>query len=101
MPDGLVLAIDQGTSSTKCLLVDATGAVVRTGSAPVAIAYPRPGWVEQDAGDILDSVLLAAAQCLAGGDRSRVRAVGFSTQRESALAWDPATGKPAGPVLGW
>ena len=49
MPDELVLAIDQGTSSTKCLLVDRAGAVVRTASAPVPIRYPRPGWVEQDA----------------------------------------------------
>jgi glycerol kinase len=98
---GFVLAVDQGTSSTKCLLVDATGAVVATGSAPVAIAYPRPGWVEQDAGDILDSVLTAAAQCLDGVPRDAVRAVGFSTQRESAVAWDPRTGAPAGPVLGW
>jgi glycerol kinase len=101
MPDGLVLAIDQGTSSTKALLVDATGAVVATGSAPVGIAYPRPGWVEQDAGDILDSVLTAASRCLQGVEAGAVTAVGFSTQRESALAWDPATGKPAGPVLGW
>jgi glycerol kinase len=101
MPDGMVLAVDQGTSSTKCLLVDQGGAVVRTGSAPVGIGYPRPGWVEQDAGDILQSVLRAAAQCLDGVPRDAVRAVGLSTQRESALAWDPHSGKPAGPVLGW
>jgi glycerol kinase len=101
MPDGMVLAVDQGTSSTKCLLVDQGGAVVRTGSAPVGIGYPRPGWVEQDAGDILQSVLRAAAQCLDGVPRDAVRAVGLSTQRESARAWDPHSGKPAGPVLGW
>jgi len=101
MPDALVLAIDQGTSSTKCLLVDGTGLVVRAATAPVAIHYPQPGWVEQDAADILDSVLIAAARCLDGIDRDAVIAVGFSTQRESALAWDPVTGKPTGPVLGW
>ncbi|MBM2614565.1 glycerol kinase [Actinoplanes sp. LDG1-06] len=97
----LVLAIDQGTSATKCLLVDPTGAVVRSGSAPVPIRYPRPGWVEQDADEILDSVLAAATACLEGVDRGRVRAVGFSTQRESAVVWDKRTGRPAGPVLGW
>jgi glycerol kinase len=100
MPD-LVLAIDQGTSSTKCLLVDAAGAVVREASAPVPIRYPRPGWVEQDAGEILDSVLTAAAQCLDGVPRGAVTAVGLSTQRESAVVWDRRTGRPAGPVLGW
>jgi len=100
-PDQLCLAIDQGTSSTKCVLVDGSGAIVREASAPVPIRYPRPGWVEQDAGEILGSVLTAAAECLDGIDRKAVAAVGFSTQRESAVVWDRATGRPAGPVLGW
>lgn len=98
MPDDLVLAIDQGTSSTKCLLLSAAGDVIRSSSAPVPIRYPRPGWVEQDAGEILDSVLAAAAQCL---DGVTPVAVGLSTQRESAVVWDRRTGRPAGPVLGW
>ncbi|MEV6842854.1 FGGY family carbohydrate kinase [Actinoplanes sp. NPDC051411] len=101
MPDRLVLAVDQGTSSTKCLLVDESGAVVREASTPVPIRYPRPGWVEQDAGEILDSVRTAAAACLDGVPRGAVTAVGFSTQRESAMVWDRHTGLPAGPVLGW
>ena len=101
MADDLVLAIDQGTSSTKCVLVDRSGAIVREASAPVPIRYPRPGWVEQDADEILDSVLTAAAACLSDGDRKAVTAVGFSTQRESAVVWDRVTGRPAGPVLGW
>ncbi|WP_433380936.1 FGGY family carbohydrate kinase [Actinoplanes sp. CA-142083] len=100
MPD-LVLAIDQGTSSTKCLLVDPSGAIVRSASAPVPIRYPQPGWVEQDAIEILDSVLAAATECLSGVGKGAVRAVGFSTQRESAVVWDPRTGLPSGPVLGW
>nr|WP_296067839.1 FGGY family carbohydrate kinase [uncultured Actinoplanes sp.] len=101
MPDRYVLAVDQGTSSTKCLLIDDAGTVAGTGSAAVPIRYPRPGWVEQDAGEILRSVLDAAAQCLAGISRRDVAAVGFSTQRESAVVWDRRTGEPAGPVLGW
>jgi len=101
MTGDLVLAVDQGTSSTKCVLVDAAGAVVATGSAPVGIAYPRPGWVQQDADEIVASVLAAARGCLAGVDPARVAGVGFSTQRESALLWDAASGRPVGPVLGW
>ncbi|WP_305785666.1 FGGY family carbohydrate kinase [Symbioplanes lichenis] len=101
MADGFVLAIDQGTSATKCLLVSGAGEVVRSASAPVPIRYPRPGWVEQDAGEILDSVLAAAAECLDGVPPAAVRVVGLSTQRESAVVWDRRTGKPAGPVLGW
>lgn len=97
MPE-FVLAIDQGTSSTKALLVDARGAVVRTASEPVAISYPAPGHVEQDADDILRSVLVAAERCL---DGVVPVAVGLSTQRESAVVWDRRTGRPAGPVLGW
>jgi hypothetical protein len=52
MAGPLVLAIDQGTSSTKCLLVDASGAVVGRGQAPVLLATPEPGWVQQDADEI-------------------------------------------------
>ncbi|WP_030436979.1 FGGY family carbohydrate kinase [Actinoplanes subtropicus] len=101
MTGHFVLAIDQGTSSTKCVLVDRSGAIVREASAPVPIRYPRPGWVEQDADEILASVLAAAASCMNGFDRGAVTAVGLSTQRESAVVWDRATGRPAGPVLGW
>ncbi|MFI6076380.1 glycerol kinase [Actinoplanes sp. NPDC051343] len=101
MPDRYVLAVDQGTSATKCLLVSSSGAVVRSAGAPVPIRYPRPGWVEQDAGEILASVRRAAAGCLDGLDPAAVVAVGLSTQRESAVVWDRRTGAPAGPVLGW
>jgi glycerol kinase len=101
MPDRYVLAIDQGTSSTKCLLLSLAGAVVREASAPVPISYPRPGWVEQDAGALVRSVLNAAAACLSDISPGDVAAVGFSTQRESAVVWDRRTGEPVGPVLGW
>src|SRR6201999_3452225 len=93
-----ILAIDQGTSATKAVLVDASGAIVARGSAPVALSTPRPGWVEQDATEIWSSVRAAVAQCL--GDR-RVAAVGLSTQRESLLLWDRRTGEPLGPMLSW
>src|ERR1700754_1366425 len=101
MPDRYVLAIDQGTSSTKCLLMNLDGRVVRTASAQVPISYPRPGWVEQDAGEILRSVLAAAESCISEISRNEIAAIGFSTQRESAVVWDRRTGEPAGPVLGW
>src|SRR5215210_1514719 len=93
-----ILAIDQGTSATKAVLVDASGAIVARGSAPVGLATPRPGWVEQDANEIWASVQAAVAQCL---DGRAVAAVGLSTQRESLLLWDRATGEPLGPMLSW
>ena len=96
-----ILAIDQGTSATKAVLVDAAGAIVARGSAPVALSTPRPGWVEQDANAIWASAKAAVASCLIATDASCVAAVGLSTQRESLLLWDRATGEPLGPMLSW
>jgi glycerol kinase len=93
-----ILAIDQGTSATKAVLVDASGAIVARGSAPVPLLTPRPGWVEQDANAIWASVQAAVADCVTD---QRVAAVGLSTQRESLLLWDRATGEPLGPMLSW
>lgn len=101
MTNSLILAIDQGTSSTKCLLVDAAGEVVARGSAQLHEQHPRPGWVEQDALEILESVRAAVRSCLEGKDPRRVAAVGLSTQRESVVAWDDRTGEPLAPLLSW
>jgi glycerol kinase len=93
-----VLAIDQGTTNSKAVLVAADGRVLASGSSPVGLSTPRPGWVEQDAEDLWQSVLTAIAACL----RPDVELVGLalSTQRESVVAWDH-TSTPVGPVLGW
>lgn len=96
-----VLAIDQGTSATKAALVDAAGAIVAQAAAPIALATPRPGWVEQDAREIWASVRAAVAACLDGRDPGRVAAVGLSSQRETLVLWDRRTGEPRGPALSW
>ncbi|GLS21749.1 glycerol kinase [Labrys miyagiensis] len=101
MAGPLVLAIDQGTSSTKCLLVDGSGAVVARGQASLSESHPRPGWVEQDARQIWASVKSAVAACVSPDLASRVVAAGISTQRESCLLWDRKTGAPFSPVLSW
>ncbi|WP_204259569.1 FGGY-family carbohydrate kinase [Lichenicola cladoniae] len=97
----LILAIDQGTSATKCALIDAGGRFISRGTAPVGETHPQPGWVEQDADAIWQSVQTAVAACLAGHEPSAVIAVGFATQRESLLLWDRATGRPISPVISW
>jgi glycerol kinase len=97
----MLLAIDQGTSATKALLVARDGAVVARGSAAIGQDHPQPGWVEQSAEEIWDSVLRAVAQCLDGIDVAQVAAVGLSTQRESLVLWERATGTPVGPLLSW
>ncbi len=97
----LLLAIDQGTSATKCLLVDESGRIVARGAAPLTEAHPQPGWVEQDAREIWDSVRAAVRACLEGQDARRVVGVGLSTQRESLVLWDRHTGVPLAPLLSW
>jgi glycerol kinase len=101
MASGYVLAVDQGTSATKCVLLDPAGRILRSASAPLPIAYPRPGWVEQRAEDVLESVFVAASSVLEDVSTDQVLGVGLSTQRESALLWDRATGKPLDALLGW
>ena len=101
MASPLILAIDQGTSSTKCLLVDETGLVVAHGQAPVMQATPRPSWVEQDPIEIWDSVRHAVAGTVTPENAKRVSAIGLSTQRESCVIWDRKTGDPLTPILSW
>lgn len=100
MAEPLILAIDQGTSSTKALLVGLDGAVAHRTTVPIGIAHPRPGWVEQDAEEIWASARTGIADCLGATDRP-IAAVAISSQRESALLWDSRTGEPLGPMLGW
>jgi glycerol kinase len=95
-----ILAIDQGTTNTKALVVDESGAVVARASCPVAISFPQPGWVEQDPAAVWATVEDAIDACLAspgvGPD-----AIAVSNQRESVLVWERATGRPLGPCIVW
>lgn len=101
MTADLILAIDQGTTNTKALLVDAAGRVVAAASVKVPVAFPRPGWVESDALELWGTVEAAIAACLDGVDGARVAAVAVANQRESVLVWERATGRPLGPVVSW
>lgn len=101
-PDrAVVVAIDQGTSSTKALAVAGDGRVVGRGSAPLAIHAPRPGWVEHAADDVIASAVSAVADLARSTDLVGVREVGISNQRESVVLWDRATGAAVSPVLSW
>ncbi|HEU5484000.1 MAG TPA: FGGY family carbohydrate kinase [Microlunatus sp.] len=98
-----ILAIDQGTTNSKAVLVDTAGAVRAVGSVPVRVSHPRPGWVEQDAEQLWRSVLEAVDGCLSAIDPDELELSGLalSTQRESVVVWDRRTGEPLGPVIGW
>ncbi|GAA3591930.1 FGGY-family carbohydrate kinase [Kribbella ginsengisoli] len=96
-----VLAVDQGTTNTKAILIGADGAVLGTGAAPVGLSSPRPGWAEQDADDIWSSVLRAVEQAIAGADPVDLVGIALSTQRESVVGWSRGSGRSVTPVIGW
>jgi glycerol kinase len=99
--DALILAIDQGTTNTKAILVDRDGAIVGRASRPMDIEYPRPGWVQQDADAIWDAVRGCVDGCLASAGSPALSAVAVSNQRETGIAWDRASGRPIGPAVTW
>lgn len=100
MPAAL-LAIDQGTTNSKAVLVSTTGQILSRGSAPVGIEHPQPGWVEQNPARIWRSVQEAIAACLEAGPPADILGIAISNQRESVTLWDGETGEPLGPVVSW
>jgi glycerol kinase len=96
-----VLAIDQGTTNTKALVVDEAGRILARAAAPSTSAYPKPGWAEQSAEGIWTatrSVIDAVAREV-GPDS--IDALAISNQRETVVAWDAGTGEPVGPAILW
>jgi len=95
-----ILAIDQGTSSTKALVVAEAGDVLGEGSAPVHPEAKGGGAVEQDPQELLESIVAAGRGALAAAGVA-VEAVGIANQGETVLRWDRESGKPFGPALSW
>ncbi|HWO73068.1 MAG TPA: FGGY family carbohydrate kinase, partial [Dehalococcoidia bacterium] len=96
-----VLAIDAGTTGVTAVLLDARGEIVSSGYQEIAQHYPRPGWVEQDPGEIWRAALGAAARALsAARDRVPV-ALGIANQRETCLFWDRRSGEPLHDAIVW
>ncbi len=100
MAESYLLAIDQGTTNTKVIIVDSLGKELAQASRPVEIAFPQPAWVQQDALQIWHSVTEALNDCLSKA-KLAIAAIGISNQRESVLIWERKTGKPLGPVITW
>lgn len=94
-----VLAIDQGTTNTKALLVDQTGSVLARASAPLTTNYPHPGWAEQSADTIWASVQTVIAAVVA--ETGTPDAIAIANQRETLVLWDSVTGEPACPSPIW
>ena len=96
-------AIDQGTTSTRFMVVDADGAIVAIDQQEHAQIYPRPGWVEHDAVEIWERTQQVIAGALSKADLtvSDLDAVGITNQRETTVLWDASTGVPVAPAIVW
>lgn len=99
--DALVLAIDQGTTNTKAILVAPDGSVVGQASRPMDIEYPKPGWVQQDAAVIWTAVRECIDEVLESAGSPALAGIGISNQRESGVAWARDSGTPVGPAVTW
>ena len=99
----MILAIDQGTTGTTCLVFDTEGRVSSRAYSEFGQHFPRPGWVEHDAEEIWQVTRRVAAEAIAaaGIDGAELRGIGIANQRETVLAWDPATGEPLHRALVW
>ena len=95
-----VLAIDQGTTGTTCLVLSREGAVLGRAYSEFTQHYPRPGWVEHDAEEIWAVTLRAAREAIAAAGVTPV-AIGITNQRETVVVWDRATGEPLTRAIVW
>ncbi len=98
-----ILAIDQGTTSSRAILFDASLQIVASAQQEFAQHYPAPGWVEHDPAEIWATVLATARAALAeGGIRpAAIAAIGITNQRETTLIWDRETGRPIHNAIVW
>jgi glycerol kinase len=99
MANQWILAIDQGTTNTKALLVDKNAQTVFGSSAAVKLIQPQPGWVEQDPIELWDSVIVVARECksVADSNGARIAGIAITNQRETAVAWRRSTANPNAP----
>ncbi len=96
-----VLAIDQGTTGTTCLVVDAHGDVRGRAYSEFTQHFPRPGWVEHDAGEIWEVTRQVARSACEAATDVEVRALGITNQRETVVLWDRDTLEPVGRAIVW
>lgn len=98
-----VAAIDQGTTSSRCIVFDHGGAIVAVDQREHRQIFPKPGWVEHDATEIWSKVqaVVAGAVAKAGLRADQISALGITNQRETTVLWDRATGKPVHNAIVW
>lgn len=101
MPAGAILALDQGTTNSKALVIDEDGRIIARATRRVAVDYPRSGWAEQDPREIWATAQAVIGEAATRAPGHTIAAIALSNQRESILLWDAATGAPLGPCILW
>ncbi|MCA2222130.1 glycerol kinase GlpK [Nonomuraea aurantiaca] len=98
-----VAAIDQGTTSSRCMVFDQDGRIVSVAQREHRQIFPRPGWVEHDAAEIWDAVQGVVAEAVTGSgiDFGQLVALGITNQRETTVLWDRHTGRPVANAIVW
>ncbi|HNY16426.1 MAG TPA: glycerol kinase GlpK [Treponemataceae bacterium] len=100
---GYILSFDQGTTSSRAILFNHDGAIVAMAQRPLRQYYPEPGWVEQDANEILESQLAVAREAIAkaGIGPEEIASIGITNQRETVVMWDKDSGRPVYRAIVW
>ena len=98
-----VLALDQGTTSSRAILFDRHGQIVNTAQKEFKQIFPKPGWVEHDPAEIWASQIGVAVEVVerAGITSRDIAAIGITNQRETTVVWDRASGKPICNAIVW
>ena len=98
-----IMALDQGTTSSRCILFDKTGNICVSVQKEFRQIFPHPGWVEHDANEIWDTTLEVsrAAMEKLQVEAKDIAAIGITTQRETTVVWDKETGEPIANAIVW
>jgi len=103
MPAKYIMALDQGTTSSRCIIFNKKGEIISAAQKEFTQIYPKPGWVEHDPDEIYQSQALVGHEALisAGLTSSDIAAIGITNQRETTIVWDRLTGKPIHNAIVW
>ncbi|MBQ7245936.1 MAG: glycerol kinase GlpK [Firmicutes bacterium] len=101
--DKYIMALDQGTTSSRCIIYDKKGEIVSVAQQEFEQIYPNQGWVEHDANEIWSSQMAVAFEAIlkAGLSAKNIDAIGITNQRETTVVWDKATGEPIYNAIVW
>jgi len=103
MKNKLILALDQGTTSSRAILFNHNGEIVRVSQKPFEQIFPKPGWVEHNPNEIWSSQISVAAEVVAqeGISGEGIAAIGITNQRETTIVWDRETSEPIYNAIVW